>query len=145
MARVSRSVNEGGHPRSKALGLAVPPSLLAQAKRGDRIKSNIRFWPKAEPHQPGSIPVALMAAAAAGEVRNLNNTLAASGSLAVVRFDTCKCPLMAPKRTSVTAVHMSAFGSGHGLAHCKCLLLTQSGHFNFSPRPIFSVSPIRLH
>ena len=35
-------------------------------------------------HEPGSMPAILMTAAAADEVRNLNNTLAASGSLAVV-------------------------------------------------------------
>lgn len=39
----------------------------------------------AKPHQPpGSMSAALMSAAPAGEVRNLNNTLAASGSVAVV-------------------------------------------------------------
>ena len=38
-----------------------------------------------DPHEPpGSMPAALMTAAAAGEVRNLNKTLAASGSVAVV-------------------------------------------------------------
>jgi len=30
---------------------------------------------------PGSMPVAVMTAAAPGQVRNLNNTMAASGSL----------------------------------------------------------------
>jgi hypothetical protein len=38
-----------------------------------------------DPHEPpGSMPAASMVAAAAGEVRNLNKALAASGSLAVV-------------------------------------------------------------
>ena len=34
------------------------------------------------------------------------------------------------KRTYRVALHTSAFGvkSGHDVLHCKCLLLTQSGH-----------------
>src|SRR3989442_15150953 len=40
-----------------------------------------------DPHEPpGSMPAALMAAAAAGEVRNLNNALVASGCGAVLRI-----------------------------------------------------------
>src|SRR5207237_325726 len=40
-----------------------------------------------DPHEPpGSMPAALMAAAAAGEVRNFNNAFAASGSGAVLRI-----------------------------------------------------------
>src|SRR5262245_2310759 len=38
-----------------------------------------------------------------------------------------------PKRTSLVAPHMSAFGGkGHGFLRCECLLLTQNGRVNCS-------------
>ena len=47
----------------------------------NRIQSRVQI----DPHEPpGSMPAALMTAVAAGEVRNLNKSLAASGSVAVV-------------------------------------------------------------
>src|SRR5262245_8295942 len=47
-----------------------------------------------------------------------------------------------PKRTSATALHMSAFGGNADMYDCtaKCLLLTQSGHrsplFQYSSEPV---------
>jgi len=77
-------------------------------------RTRVVFVPRAaNPHEPpGSMPAALMTAAAAGEVRNLNNVLAASGSLALVTI---------PAETTLIDCNSAGNGPSRS-APCTCTI-----------------------
>src|SRR5207244_1555155 len=93
--------------------LGAGPSQFT-ATFGLAPRTRVVFVPRAaNPHEPpGSMPAALMTPAAAGEVRNLNNVLAASGSLALVTI---------PAETTLIDCNSAGNGPSRS-APCTCTI-----------------------